>query len=301
VSADVGRYRKVYPRVWRTPTFTALAVELKLLVVYVLTGPQQNRIGLSHFSVFTAAEDLGATPEQIGERLHAVCTAFGWHYDAAARVLFIPSWWTWNQPENPNVLKNLLGDLAEVPPSDLLADFARNIVTLRPTLRGTFRERMAERSLERYPEPINERFPERMPHQEQEQEREQEPSDSEERIGEHARAHGAPRVVSPDVDARKLSTEPNSDDNRSVLARVAHDLLDVGQCDLTDPPFDIDDEVDLRAGVKAAARALKIALDPLRPDEIADIAAAVWRTRMGGTASASPVRPVVTGSAGMSS
>ena len=55
--SDVGRYRKVYARLWRHPGFANLNEGEKVLALYLLTGPQTNRLGLYCLSVATAAED----------------------------------------------------------------------------------------------------------------------------------------------------------------------------------------------------------------------------------------------------
>jgi hypothetical protein len=140
--ADVGRYRKAYPRIWRHPGFRALSETGQRLALYLLTGPQCNRIGLYCFSIATAAEDLNVGVETLRKRLADVQATFGWLYDADARVLFVPSWWRWNQPENPNVLSGNLKDLNEVPPCALLDAFAGNIATLDPDLHETFIKRL---------------------------------------------------------------------------------------------------------------------------------------------------------------
>ena len=92
----VGRYRKLDPRIWRHPSFTTLRPSVRELALYLLTGPQTSAIGLFHFSVATAAEDLGVTVETIRKGLVDVGVAFGWRFDSSARVFFIPSWWHWN-------------------------------------------------------------------------------------------------------------------------------------------------------------------------------------------------------------
>lgn len=156
--SDVGRYRKIFPRLWCHPQFLELSEGERLLTLYCLTGPQQNRCGYAKFSISAAAEDLDISPVKADRQMRRICSAFGWEYDRRRRVLFIPSWWTFNCPENPNVMIGVLKDLAEVPPSDLFARFAGNVETLPPTYRETFTQRIGEPS----------------PKQEQEQEPEQE-------------------------------------------------------------------------------------------------------------------------------
>lgn len=143
--SDIGRYRRVYPRTWKRPTFVDLNDGERVLMFYLLTGPQTNRIGLYSLSIASAAEDLKSVPDTIRKRLRKVCATFGWHYDADARVFYIPSWWHWNPPENANVLKGNLKDLIEIPPCGLVDAFARNVQTIPETLHQTFVEELRQR------------------------------------------------------------------------------------------------------------------------------------------------------------
>jgi hypothetical protein len=163
--SDQGRYRKIYARVWQHPGFNALSEGEKVLALYVLTGPQTNRLGLYLFSIATAAEDLGTVPETLKKRFVNVCQTFGWLFDAKARVIYIPSWFKWNPPENVNVMKGSLKDLNEIPPCGLVDAFAHNIETLPVTLHETFVEGLRQRlpkgmsTQEQYPEPYQNQEP----------------------------------------------------------------------------------------------------------------------------------------------
>lgn len=162
----MSRYRKINPRFWKDEKISTLNRDEKLIALYLFTSTQSNRIGLFSFSPAGAAEDLGIALETFGkgfmkpfqtvvERLH-----LGW--DAAARVLYIPTWWKYNCPENPNVLKACLADLHEVPQTPLIAEFSNNLRYLPETFHQTFREALGKPS----PQPC--------PIQEQEQKQEQE-------------------------------------------------------------------------------------------------------------------------------
>jgi hypothetical protein len=140
VSNDIGRYRRAYPRLFRHPAFKKLSPLCQRLVVYILYGPQSNRIGLFYFSVNTAAEDLDSTPDSLRKALREVTLSFGWSFDALARVLFIPSWWRWNPPDHEKVLRGNLKDLHEIPPCGLTDAFAQNLAYLKAELHGTFVE-----------------------------------------------------------------------------------------------------------------------------------------------------------------
>ena len=155
----LGRYRKIYARLWRHPGFVSLSDGEKIVALYVLTGPQSNRLGLINLSVSTAAEDLGNDPRTFTKRLERVCETFHWCFDCGARVLYIPSWFRWNPPENINVMKGNLKDLNEIHHSALVEAFARNLDAVPETLRQTFveglRERYPQRSLTQYQETVS--------------------------------------------------------------------------------------------------------------------------------------------------
>lgn len=177
----MARYRRLYPRLWHQ--LQPLDDGHRVVALYCLSGPQSNRIGLFRLSPALAAEDLGTLPRTFLERLSNVCRTFEWRFDEGARVLWIPSWWEWNRPENKNVLISLLSDLEEIPQTALAQEFSNHVATLPQTLRDTF----AERCLQRLPEPS----PNQEQDHEQVQEQEQEASSSE--------PQAAPEPESPPV------------------------------------------------------------------------------------------------------
>ena len=152
------RYRKIDPRTWKDEGFRSLSMPEKLTAIYCITA-QSNRIGIFSFSPALAAEDLETFPETFQEGFQKACETLSWRWDSAARVLYLPTWWKYNLPENPNVLKGCLADLGELPKTPLLAEFCSNLRYLPETLHQTFRDGL--------PKPSG--------NQEQEQEQEQEP------------------------------------------------------------------------------------------------------------------------------
>jgi hypothetical protein len=104
--SECGAYRKHYLRLWRHSGFLALTPLEKLLGHYVLFGPQTNRLGLYCFSMETAAIDFRTSATALRRAFLRVCRTFGWHFDATTHVIFVPSWWEWNLPANPNILKD---------------------------------------------------------------------------------------------------------------------------------------------------------------------------------------------------
>ena len=155
------KYRKVDPRIWKDEKFIALSERDKLIFIYCITA-QVNRIGIFNFSPAMAAEDVGVTNTQtFRERFDNVKKLFNWGYDETFRVLYIPTWWKYNLPENKNVLVGNLKDLHELPNTPLLSLFYNNLKYL-----GDLAEAFTQTLAERYSKPS--------PIQEQEQEQEQE-------------------------------------------------------------------------------------------------------------------------------
>lgn len=128
------KFRKIDPRIWRDEKFAALKPEDKLIALYCLTA-QSNRCGIFVFSPAMAAEELGMSQGTFRERFEGVVCALRWEWDATLRVLYLPTWWRYNQPENANVLIGNLGDLAELPNTPLIARFLTNFEHLKPTYR----------------------------------------------------------------------------------------------------------------------------------------------------------------------
>ena len=159
----MSRYRKVDPRFWKDEKIINLPSQEKLIALYLFTG-QSNRIGIFNFSPGEAMEDLGIALESFAEGwakpFGNVCRALNLGWDETFRVLYLPTWWKYNCPENPNVLKSCLVDLHEIPQTGLISEFSSNHAYLPETFHQTFREGLAKPS------------PQRMPHQEQEQEQE---------------------------------------------------------------------------------------------------------------------------------
>lgn len=149
---DSYRYRRMYCLFWRDEKVVQLEMLDKGVAAYCFTGPQSNRIGLFSFSLALANEDCGKEGETFDERYRNLGETFrerfdrvvlhmGWGWDPKSRVLYIPTWWRWNQPENANNLIGNMKDLAEVPKNVFTEQFRCNVQFLRADLRETFLKR----------------------------------------------------------------------------------------------------------------------------------------------------------------
>lgn len=97
------------------------------MTLYLLSGPQTNRVGLFHLSLGSAAEDVGGTLRTIEKRIRTACETFAWQFDHIASVLWIPSWWDFNAVKgNIQNFQGALADLHELPSTYLLSEFCAN-------------------------------------------------------------------------------------------------------------------------------------------------------------------------------
>ncbi|UVT18988.1 MAG: hypothetical protein H8K03_14380 [Nitrospira sp.] len=160
-----SRYRKIDPRIWTDEKFRLLKAEEQRIALYILTA-QSNRIGLFTFSPGKACEDLGTLLLTFRKGFVKVCQTLHWEWDLDTRVIYLPTWWRYNQPENANNVIGNLKDLDDLPETPLLERFSTNTAYLPESLIETFTQTLAKRS--------HQRSPKRSPSQEQEQEQEQE-------------------------------------------------------------------------------------------------------------------------------
>lgn len=158
-----SRYRKIDPRIWIDEKFRQLTAEEQRICLYILTA-QSNRIGLFSFSPGKACEDLGTLPPTFRKGLEKVCQTLNWEWDSENRVLYLPTWWLYNQPENANNVIGNLKDLDDLPKTPLLERFSCNTTYLSQDLIETFTQTLKKRS------------PQRSPSQEQEQEQDTPPA-----------------------------------------------------------------------------------------------------------------------------
>lgn len=129
------KYRKIDPRIWSDERFKTLNEQEKLLALYCLTTPQGNRVGIFRLSLALSAEDLGWPIKTTERRYRHMCSHLRWVVDDTCSVLYLPTWWKYNEPENGSVLLGNLEDLHDVPRSQLVEHFASNMTYLATSYR----------------------------------------------------------------------------------------------------------------------------------------------------------------------
>lgn len=105
---------------WEHAFFRGLSDSDRILVLYMLHGPQTNRIGLFSFDVLKMATDLQREPTVVERQCVSLWLRTKWLYADAPRVLFIPTWWRLFPPANVKGFKDALRDLADVPKTSSL-------------------------------------------------------------------------------------------------------------------------------------------------------------------------------------
>ena len=228
------RYRKIDPRFWSDERVRKLNTVEKAVALYLFTA-QSNRIGLFYLSTAKATQELGMetlpkrspnVTQTFEEGFAKVCRTLNIGWDEEAQVLYLPTWWKYNHPENGNVLKGALKDLHEVPKTRLFAEFSSNMRYLATNVQQTFRDGLAN---------VCQTLPERMPNQEQEQYQEQEQEQDHEQDMEGCDADASPPPAKHHRKAVKTSwpeTLTLTDSMRTVAEEVAIEIGIQLNCDL---------------------------------------------------------------------
>lgn len=169
---DRRRYRRAYVRLWKNMEFRALPDAEKVMTTYILFGPQSNRLGLFAVSFGAGAEDLNWSPRLFALRLATVCRVFGWSFDMTARVVWIPSWWDFNDVrENFKVMQGALADIHEVPECPLIDKFLSHLTFVPTGLHYLFEGLSRKRAIPRNNSDSGIQEQDQEQKQEQEQER----------------------------------------------------------------------------------------------------------------------------------
>jgi hypothetical protein len=94
---------------------------------------------------------LLVSPPQLRKRLAVVLKAFGWQWHEAERLIYIPSWFGWNEPNGSNVKAGWMEMATEIP-SERLRNAVRTAVERRSNAVGT-QEQEQEQEKEVPPNP----------------------------------------------------------------------------------------------------------------------------------------------------
>lgn len=109
----VGRFGKVYAKVWRDEVFRALSPDSQRLWFYMLSSPCASPVpGLMVMPVLTAAYDLGLSAERLTQALEEITDEEMAEYDPITQVLWMPRALRYDPPASS---KNVLSWLKVLP------------------------------------------------------------------------------------------------------------------------------------------------------------------------------------------
>lgn len=121
--AGLGKYRKIYPRVWSDERFRELSApkpNAQTLWFFLLTGPHTSNIpGLLCIGEAALAESLRWSMTSFRRRWKEIESAGMAEADWRERVIWVPRAIIYNEPESPNVVRSWGGLIPDIPPCAL--------------------------------------------------------------------------------------------------------------------------------------------------------------------------------------
>ena len=123
----MGQYARVKRRFWVDEQVQSLSPEARYLMLYLLTSPHGNGLGLYVLRPGYAAEDMGWDTKRFAQRLRELIEKGLVNYDETTNLLFIPRWLKHNPLENPNQVQAMLKVVEELPSSHLWSAAAQAV------------------------------------------------------------------------------------------------------------------------------------------------------------------------------
>lgn len=115
-------YAKIFDNFWSCPERARLPDEVRLLMLYLFTNKHRNAIGLYRLPAAYAAEDIGWEREKVLRVLKKLPPDFAVYDEKTGHVL-IRTYLLWNGPQNSNMVRHCIEQLATVSDSPLMQAF----------------------------------------------------------------------------------------------------------------------------------------------------------------------------------
>lgn len=157
----LGKYRKIYTRIWNDQKFNSLSDDGKLVFFQLLSHPHLTPIGAMRASMAGMASDLKWDEARYIKAFAEIISKNMVHHDAEAVFLWLPNFLKYNQPESPNVVKSWEQYLDYLPECELKDELIEQV------------NQFVANNSEAFQKALPEVFSKGMPNQEQEQEQEQ--------------------------------------------------------------------------------------------------------------------------------
>lgn len=141
-------YTRVESRFWADERMRAVSQEARYLMLYLLTNPHRNMLGLYYLPAVYACYDLGWHEKRFRERFGELLQTGVIHYDEQTSVLWITNFLRHNPIANPNQIKRAIGVLDEIPKTALYEPFYEHLKRFAKPLHEPFLERLEERFIQ---------------------------------------------------------------------------------------------------------------------------------------------------------
>lgn len=138
-------YTRVESRFWQDEKMRAVSDDARHLMLYLLTSPHRNIIGLYFLPSPYACFDLGWSEERFKKGLHELLRVGCVKYDENTHVVIVQNYLKHNPLENPNQVKSAIEKLDEIPQTPLFNDFLAIIEKFDKPFMKPLVERLQER------------------------------------------------------------------------------------------------------------------------------------------------------------
>lgn len=130
----MGRQRTIDDaNFWRSPAISECTQEDKATLLYLLTSPSSNVIGVYQIVMRVAAAEMGWTPDQLAQVLRRLHEAQLIRFDEASSYVWVRIWWAHNSAKmavGQKLRERTLVQMSQIPPQwveEYLADFAKQL------------------------------------------------------------------------------------------------------------------------------------------------------------------------------
>lgn len=137
-------YTQVESLFWKDEKFQHVSGDARYLMLYLLTSPHRNILGLYFLPSPYACFDLGWDEQKFKQILHELVKTERIKHDHQNNVILICNYLKHNPLENPNQVKSAINRLNELPKTYLLKDFSSILNLFNKPFIEPLKERLAE-------------------------------------------------------------------------------------------------------------------------------------------------------------
>ncbi len=142
-------YTRVESRFWQDEKMRNVSDDARYLMLYLLTSPHRNILGLYFLPFPYACFDLGWDEKRFKKALEELLKIGSIAYDTISHVVHVKNYLKHNPLENPNQVKNAIEKLNELPKTHLF----RSLLTVIEQFDKPFMQPLIERLQERLGQP----------------------------------------------------------------------------------------------------------------------------------------------------